>query len=77
MNVFNENIFFSGEIEITLGYAIDYDDEIEEYEFNKDGLVKLLYGYMEWNQAKSIGYDWINMKFKKGKRVNSVFNRKT
>lgn len=60
--------FFSGEIIITFGYAIDYDDEIEEYEFNKDGLVKLLYGYKEWSQAKSIGYDWINMKFKKGKR---------
>lgn len=60
--------FFSGEIEITLGYAIDYDDEIEEYEFNQDGLVKLSYGFIEWNKAKSIGYDWLNLKFKKGKR---------
>lgn len=59
---------FSGEIEITLGYAIDYDDEIEEYDFTEDGKVKLLYGTMSWENAKSIGFDWIRLRFKKGKK---------
>ena len=59
---------FSGEIEITLGYAIDYDDEKEEYDFTDDGKVKLLYGTMSWENAKSIGFDWIRLRFKKGKK---------
>ena len=59
---------FSGEIEITLGYAIDYDDEKEEYDFTDDGKVKLLYGTMSWENAKSIGFDWITLRFKKGKK---------
>lgn len=58
----------SGEIEITLGYAIDYDAEIEEYDFTEDGQVKLMYGTMNWDKAKSIGYDWIRLRFKKGKK---------
>lgn len=60
---------FTGEIEIILGYSIDYDDEIEEYNFTEDGQVKLTYGTMDWDTAKSIGYDWICLRFKKGKKV--------
>ena len=59
---------FSGEVEIILGYSIDYDDEIEEFNFTIDGKVKLMYGEMDWNEAKSIGYDWISLRFKKGKK---------
>ena len=60
---------YSGEIEITLGYSIDYEEEIEEYEFTKDNEVILKYGVMNWEDAKSIGYDWISLKFKKGKKI--------
>ena len=59
----------SGEIEITLGYSIDYDDEIEEYDFTEDGYVQLTYGTMEWEQAKSIGFDWIRVEYRKGSKV--------
>lgn len=59
---------YSGEIEITLGYSIDYEEEKEEYEFTEDNKVILKYGTMDWEEAKSIGYDWINLKFKKGKK---------
>ncbi len=59
---------FSGEVEIILGYSIDYDDEKEEFDFTKDGKVKLMYGEIEWDKAKSIGYDWISLRFKKGKK---------
>ena len=34
----------------------------------KDNKVILKYGTMDWEEAKSIGYDWINLKFKKGKK---------
>ena len=60
---------YSGEIEITLGYSIDYEEEIEEYEFTKNNEVILKYGVMNWEDAKSIGYDWISLKFKKGKKI--------
>lgn len=60
---------FSGVVEITLGYAIDYEDEIDEYDFDEKGFVRLKYGAMEWEKAKSIGYDWITLRFKKGRKV--------
>ena len=60
---------YSGEIEITLGYSIDYEDEIEEYEFVKNDQVKLMYGVMNWEEAKSIGYDWISLRFKKERKT--------
>lgn len=60
---------YSGEIEITLGYSIDYEEEKEEYEFVKNNQVKLMYGVMNWEEAKSIGFDWINLKFKKGRKT--------
>jgi hypothetical protein len=59
---------FSGEIEIFLGYQIDYEAEKDDYEFTKEGHVKLVYGTMEWEKAKSIGYDWICIQFKKGRK---------
>lgn len=52
-----------GAIQITLGYSIDYEDEKEDYEFDEDGNVVLMYGSMDWEQAKSIGFDWISLKF--------------
>ena len=60
---------YSGEIIITLGYSIDYDDEIEEYDFTEEGYVQLTYGTMEWEQAKSIGFDWIRVEYRKGSKV--------
>lgn len=60
---------YSGEIVITLGYSIDYEEEVEEYDIIKDNKVILNYGVMDWEEAKSIGYDWINLKFKKGRKT--------
>jgi len=50
-------------IQITLGYSIDYEDEKEDYEFDENGNVVLMYGVMDWDRAKSIGFDWISLKF--------------
>ena len=54
---------YSGKIRIQLGYSIDYEDEKEEYAFDEDGKVRLMYGSMDWEEAKSIGFDWISLKF--------------
>ena len=53
----------SGKVQIKLGYSIDYEDEKEEYEFNENGEVILMYGALDWEQAKSIGFDWLSLKF--------------
>ncbi len=55
--------YYSGKVQITLGYSIDYEDEREEYEFNENGEVILTYGNLDWEQAKSIGFDWLSLKF--------------
>lgn len=56
------------EIEITFGYNIDYEDEKADYLF-QNGAVKLNNGeFLDWEQAKSAGFDWLTMKFKKSKR---------
>ena len=60
---------YSGEIEITLGYSIDYEEEKEEYYINNDNQIILTYGSMDFEEAKSIGFDWINLKFKKGRKT--------
>lgn len=59
---------FSGEIEVSFGYQIDYEDEREMYDFSDDGKLILTYGTIDWDEAKSIGYDWICIKFKKGRK---------
>lgn len=53
----------NGKIQITLGYSIDYEDEREEYEFNENGEVILMYGALDWERAKSIGFDWLSLMF--------------
>ena len=53
---------YSGEIKIRLWYSIDYEEEKECYDF-EGNKVKLMYGFMDWEEAKSIGFDWISMKF--------------
>ena len=56
--------YAKGKIEITLGYAIDYEDEKDDYTFNDNNEVQLIDGsYLDWNKAKSIGFDWLTMKF--------------
>lgn len=61
--------FQKGKIVVTFGYAIDYEDEREAYIFNEKDEIKLINGtYIDFEKAKSIGYDWISMKFVKKKR---------
>ena len=55
--------YCKGKIQITLGYSIDYEDEKEEFEFNENGEVILMYGVLDWEEAKSIGFDWLSLKF--------------
>ena len=61
--------FQKGEIAITFGYAIDYDEEKEEYTFNEKNEIELIDGtYLDFEKAKSIGYDWLSVKFVKKNR---------
>lgn len=61
--------FQNGKIAVTFGYAIDYEDEREDYTFNDKNEIELINGtYLDFEKAKSIGYDWISMKFVKKKR---------
>ena len=53
---------FSGKIRIQLGYSIDYDEEKSDYDF-VENKVKTMYDMMDWETAKSIGFDWISLKF--------------
>ena len=56
-----------GKIAVTFGYAIDYEEEKEDYTFNDNNEIELINGtYIDFEKAKSIGYDWISMKFVKG-----------
>lgn len=56
--------FAKGKIAITFGYAIDYEDEKENYTFNDKNEIELIDGtYLDWDKAKSIGFDWLSMKF--------------
>ncbi|MBQ7365092.1 MAG: hypothetical protein IJW46_05800 [Clostridia bacterium] len=50
-------------VKITLGYAIDYEDEKDDYDFTETGEVILTYGTMDWEKAKSIGFDWLSLSF--------------
>ena len=55
--------FAKGKIAVTFGYAIDYEDEKDDYTFNDKNEVELIDGtYLDWNKAKSIGFDWLSMK---------------
>ena len=55
---------YKGKIEIFFGYSIDYESEKEYYIFNDKNEVKLSDGtYFDFEKVKSIGYDWISMKF--------------
>ncbi len=56
--------FQKGKIAVTFGYAIDYEEEKEEYTFNENNEIELINGtYLDFEKAKSIGYDWISIKF--------------
>ena len=54
---------YSGKINISFSYSIDYEEEKEDYDFTPEGKVILTYGAMEWEKAKTIGFDWISMSF--------------
>ncbi|MCH5165401.1 MAG: hypothetical protein J1G01_03265 [Clostridiales bacterium] len=63
-----------GKIAVTFGYGIDYDEEKEEYEFNDKNEIKLIDGtYLDFEKAKSIGFDWITIKFLKKNRKIADF----
>ena len=55
--------YYSGKVQIGFSYSIDYEDEKEDYEFNERGEVVLMYGDMDWEMAKSIGFDWLSLAF--------------
>ncbi len=55
--------FRKGKIEIILYYGIDYEEEKDDYEFDREGNVILTYGKLNWEEAKSIGYDFIELRF--------------
>lgn len=58
--------FQKGEIAVTFGYSIDYDEEKEDYIFNDKNEIELINGtYLDFEKAKSIGYDWLSIKFVK------------
>lgn len=58
--------FQKGEIAVTFGYAIDYDEEKEDFIFNEKNEIELINGtYLDFEKAKSIGYDWLSIKFVK------------
>lgn len=62
---------YKGKIEIFFGYSIDYESEKEYYTFNDNNEVKLADGtYFDFENIKSIGYDWISAKFSD---VNKTF----
>lgn len=61
--------FQKGKIAIILGYGIDYEEEKGEYEFNDKNEIKLIDGtFLDFEKAKSIGFDWITIKFVKKNR---------
>ncbi len=61
--------FQKGEIAVSFSYAIDYDEEKEDYTFNEKNEVELINGeYLDFDKAKSIGYDWLSIKFVKKNR---------
>ena len=45
---------------IELGYSIDYDDEIDEYDRDEQGRVLLINGRTaSWEEVKANGFDYI------------------
>lgn len=56
--------FQKGKISLLFCYAIDYESERENYTFNERNEIELIDGtYLDFEKAKSIGYDWLSMKF--------------
>ena len=55
-------------IRIKLGCSIDYEDDKEEYEFNESGEAILMCGSFDWEQTKSIEFDWLSLKFVDAKK---------
>jgi len=66
--------FAKGKFSVTFGYAIDYEDEKDDYTINENNEVELINGsFLDWNKAKSIGYDWFSMKSVNKKKVFADF----
>lgn len=63
----------SGTVQIAVSYSIDYEEEKEDYDFDAQGNVILTYGSMNWNDAKSIGFDWLSLAFVKSKKEFAEF----
>ncbi|MDE7395792.1 MAG: hypothetical protein K2M95_06715 [Clostridiales bacterium] len=62
--------FAKGKMAVTFGYAIDYEEERDDYTFNDKNEVELTDGtYLDWNKAKSIGFDWFSMRAVDKKKV--------
>jgi len=62
-----------GRVQIYLGYSIDYEDEKDDYEFNAQGEVVLMYEALNWEKAKSIGFDHLSLKFVDSKKEFAEF----
>ncbi len=55
--------FAKGKIVVFFGYGIDYEEEKDNYVFNDKGEVELADGtFLDWDMAKSVGFDWFSMK---------------
>ena len=52
-----------GMIRIKIGSSNDCEDDKEEYEFNESGEAILMCGSSDWEQTKSIEFDWLSLKF--------------
>lgn len=62
---------------LELGYSIDYEDEKEIFDVDKDGMVELINGErMSWEQVKRDGIDYIALYYvnEEGKQVQILDN---
>lgn len=52
-----------------MAIPIDYEEEKEDYVFNGNNEIELINGtYLDFEKAKSIGYDWLSMQFLKNRK---------
>lgn len=66
--------FQKGKIVVYFDYGIDYEEEKDEYEFNEKNEIKLVDGtYLDFEKAKSIGFDGITIQFVKKKHIIATF----
>ena len=53
------------ELQLSLTYSIDYEDEIEDYEIDDEGMVTLIDGQkIPWEEAKRNGMDFLGLYYR-------------